>query len=459
MMGGSATDRFSWDSLAQSNLGHSELWRKPPAYLSCPHSRSRPYHHIRPMDILVLSAHLPTPSGRQAGLKSSYFLCRHLAAKHQVHLLSFATPDEFDSLRPVDREIFHCCTVVPSTPWRHFLGVVRSPHLPLSVAGKNSFEFRHELKQLLATHRFDVAILDHISMWQYTAALGNVAMRVGSAHDVLSQLWERKFRACVNPLGRALYALERLRVRNWERSCLHALDFVAPHCTKDAQLLHEIAPKVPICPIQAWFTLPAVLPVAEREPNSLVFWGAMDRKENIDAVEYAAKKIFPLIQKQLPSAKLYVVGSHGERLKRLSSANRGIIVTGYVDKISDFLARIQVALLPLRLGAGIKIKTLECMAAGVAVVTTPVGAEGIAGHNGIHFKIGETPEELANYAIELLKSQPDLRAMGEHARRLILRDFDFESAVENLNLFLATELQRKEDNSAKFGAEAVPTCR
>jgi glycosyltransferase involved in cell wall biosynthesis len=410
------------------------------------------------MDILILSAHLPTPSGRQGGLKSSYFLCRQLAAKHQVHLLSFATPDENDSLRPIDREIFHCCTIVPVTAWKRLWAAARSPYLPVSVASKNSSEIRRELERLLATHHFDVAILDHASMWQYTRALESVAMRVGSAHDVLSQLWERKFRTCANPLGKAVFELEYWRVRNWERSRLRELDFVSPHNPKDAQLLQELAPAVPIFTIQPWFTMPPVPLKTEREPNSLVFLGAMDRSENLDAVEFAAKKIFPLIKNRVPNAKLYVVGNHGEKIKRLSSANHGIIVTGFVEKISEFLARMQVALLPLRLGAGIKIKTLECMAAGLAIVTTPVGVEGIAGQNGIHFKVGETAVELAQQTVELLESPSDLKAMGENARGLILRDYDFEEAVENLNLFLVTELQKKQVNAASFRAEVIPGC-
>jgi hypothetical protein len=407
------------------------------------------------MDILILSAHLPTSGGRQGGLKSSFFLCRQFAKKHRVHLLSFATEDEINALRPADREIFHCCSTVPITTTRRFWAVARSPHLPLSVAGRNSGKFRRELQRLLATHRFDIAILDHVSMCQYTDALEGIPMRVGSAHDVLSQIWERKFRTCVNPLRRAVHALEYLRVRNWERTQFRKLDLVVPHCVKDAQLVQQLAPAVPIFPIEPWFASPAASLEAVREPKSLVLCGAMDRSENLDAVEFATRKIFPLIQQQIPGVKLYIVGSHGEKLRHLSSVNQGIVVTGYVDNICDFLARMQIALLPLRLGAGIKIKTLECMAAGLAVVTTPVGAEGIAGQNGIHFKIGESAEELAQHTIELLRRPPNLRAMGEEARRLILRDYDFERAIENLDTLLVTEMQKKQNSVVNLAAEVL----
>jgi glycosyltransferase involved in cell wall biosynthesis len=114
-----------------------------------------------------------------------------------------------------------------------------------------------------------------------------------------------------------------------------------------------------------------------------------------------------------------------------------VVRTGFVDDIGGFLSGMQIALLPIRQGAGVKVKTLECMAAGVAVVTTPVGAEGINAVHGVHFLIGETPQELAKYVIQLLRNPEDARQMGECARAWFESEYDFGRPMTVLETFLA----------------------
>ena len=97
---------------------------------------------------------------------------------------------------------------------------------------------------------------------------------------------------------------------------------------------------------------------------------------------------------------------------------------------------------PLRQGAGIKIKTLECMAAGVAVVTTPVGAEGIAATHGVHFLIGETAQELTSYAARLLRWPEEARQMGERARDWFASEYDFDGPMAAFEHFLVANSGR-----------------
>jgi glycosyltransferase involved in cell wall biosynthesis len=391
------------------------------------------------MKVLVLSGHLPSPRARQAGQKTSYYICEFLARKHEVHLLSFITEDEAQSFRPEDMEIFRSCDFVPVTNWTRLYGVLTAPRSPLSVAARFARDFRRKLKRLLKNDSYDVAILDHTAMWQYMDLLDSVPLVGGSAHDVLSQLWSRKAASARHSVWRWLSKREHERVQKWERAALRKLDFVSPHSEKDSRLLCALQPAVVQCPIQPWHT-PA--PTANstgptREPLSVVFWGAMNRSENVDAIRFALSDIIPKIRAQVPESCFFFAGSHSDSLAELKvSRPFKVTATGYVEDIHRFLSRMQVALLPLRLGAGIKVKVLECMAAGVAVVTTPIGIEGVGGEHGKHYMLGESPDELASHVVRLLNSPLECKAIGAMGRELVSAEHQFPAAMERFCSFL-----------------------
>jgi glycosyltransferase involved in cell wall biosynthesis len=118
---------------------------------------------------------------------------------------------------------------------------------------------------------------------------------------------------------------------------------------------------------------------------------------------------------------------------------------------------MDIALLPLRLGAGIKIKVLECMSAGLAVITTPVGIEGIAAVDGVEYLLGNTPEELAQHVIRMLNEPEACREIGAKGREFVAREFDFEASAERFGdeLISRIESARKTDplrpNRRHFG--------
>jgi polysaccharide biosynthesis protein PslH len=399
------------------------------------------------MEILFLSGHLPSPRARQGGQKTSYYICEFLARRHGLHLLSFITEDEVQSFRAEDMAIFRSWDIVPVTRWTRLCGVLAAPRLPLSVAARSAEGFRRKLEKMLRDGSYDVTILDHTAMWQYRDMLDSVGMVVGSAHDVVSQLWSRRAANAVRPVWRWLLKREYNRVERWERCALRKLDLVLPHSDKDSRLLCALDPTVPQCPIQPWHaTAPDTNPsVRTREPLSVVFWGAMNRSENVDAVRFAITEIIPRIRAQVPEFRFVVAGSHSDsviELKEPQSSN--VVVTGYVEDIYGLLSRMQVALLPLRLGAGIKIKTLECMAAGVAVVTTPIGIEGIGGMHGKDYLVGESPDELASHVVRLLNSPAECEALGESARKVVRSEHQFAASMEKFCLFLTEMHEHKQ---------------
>ena len=390
------------------------------------------------MRILFLSGHLPCSSARQAGQKTSYYMCEFLSRKHNVHLVAFANPDEKATCELEAMHIFASWEMVPITTGKRLVALLLSPWLPVAVAARGQRTFREKVRSLLTKQQFDVAILDHTAMWQYANSVRSVPLIGASAHDVLSQLWQRKTRYAKPPL-KWLHAWERRRLCRWETEILDKMDFVTAHNQKDAQILAEINPKPAQCPVQPWSSVGSSLSAenqVHRESNSIVFWGAMDRRENLDAVEFALGDILPRVAQEFPEYKFYVAGAHSDKLQHLKKSDSRVHFTGFVPDITSFLSSKQIALLPLRLGAGIKVKTLECMAAGLGVVTTPVGAEGIQGRHGEDYLIGGSAEELAAHVLELLRSPGLSVRLGGHAQTVVHEEHGFEKAMERLELFL-----------------------
>ena len=406
------------------------------------------------MEILFLSAHLPSPHARQAGQKISYYLCQYLAARHTLHLLSFANVAETEGCKDEDWHIFASHTLVPITMARRLLGIVLEPGLPLSVAARSQPNFCRAIRSILKSNQFDVVILDHMAMWQYAEFVTSGSLRAGIAHDVLSELWARKGE---NRGIRGFGARrEARRLQNWERNVSRKLDLICSFSDKDSQQLANRAEQVPRCVLQPWFAQPSgeSLSAAVRQPNSIVFSGAFDRRENVDAVAFAMDEILPRVAAAVPQYSFHLAGGAIGRLSRLAARDSRTRLAGYVSDLPDFLNRMQIALLPLREGAGIKIKVLECMAAGVAVVTTPVGAEGIPGHDGVHFLVGRTAEELARHTILLFRDPTLCTRIGKCAREFIRDNYDFERSARDFEWTLMQRLSQRQFRARRSGVLA-----
>lgn len=404
------------------------------------------------MNILFVSGHLPAPNARQAGQKVSYQLCQALARRHRVDLLSFATATESEDRDAAAMDVFASREVVPITMATRLRGLATAPRLPLAVSARNKRSFRKAISSAVRSNRYDVVLFDNMAMWQYAGNVSSGVLRVGIAQDVLSQLWTRK---AENWRGLCALAtrVEARRLRTWETRTLRKLDLVCALSEKDSQLLSAPADGVRQCVLQPWFSRPSgtSFSTAAKENNGIVFAGAFDRRENVDAAAFAVTEILPRVAAEVPHCEFHLVGAACGKLPKQIVQRPGVRVEGFVPDLQAYLSRMQIALLPLRLGAGIKIKVLEAMAAGLAVVTTPVGAEGIDAQQGLHLLVGNTAEELARHAIVLLQN-PSLRAkMGERAREFIQSSYDFEKSARDFEWTLLQRLNERRFRARRGG--------
>jgi glycosyltransferase involved in cell wall biosynthesis len=170
----------------------------------------------------------------------------------------------------------------------------------------------------------------------------------------------------------------------------------------------------------------------EEAANSLVFTGSMDWLPNEDAIFYFADAILPLIKQECPDVSLQVVGrSPSLKLQALAELEKNIRLTGWVNDIRPFLVRGSVCIVPLRIGGGTRLKIFEAMAMGKAVVSTSVGAEGLAVRSGENILLADTPNDFAKSVASLLRDPKRRQQLGTAARTLVQENYSWTRVAED----------------------------
>jgi glycosyltransferase involved in cell wall biosynthesis len=163
-------------------------------------------------------------------------------------------------------------------------------------------------------------------------------------------------------------------------------------------------------------------PGADKAPV-LLFQGNLSYPPNIDAAQWLARDIAPLIRAAVPSAEVRLVGRPGENVSELHQS--GVLsVVGEVPTMDDELARAAVAVVPIRYGSGTRIKILESFAHRIAVVSTTLGAEGLEVEDGVHLLVADEPAAFAAATVRLLGDPPLRRRLTEAAEALYLERYD-----------------------------------
>ena len=194
------------------------------------------------------------------------------------------------------------------------------------------------------------------------------------------------------------------------------------HCAKDAI---EIIPNgVDITHYLPDFTTEA--------PAHLIYIGSMDWYPNEDAVAFFADEVLPRIQEKVPDVRFSIVGGNPSgRVQKLAERD-GVVVTGRVPEIKPYFAEATVFVVPLRIGSGTRLKILEALAMGKAIVSTTVGAEGLDLKDGEEIFIADEPIAFADAVTRLLMDSELRRRIGENGRARVERDYDWRSIGEKL---------------------------
>jgi glycosyltransferase involved in cell wall biosynthesis len=415
-----------------------------------PYSESSP----KRLRLLFLLPFVPRFDARHGGRTTAGLVAR-LAERHDAALICLRAEDE----GPVDAVIRDRCMLVEEVRLPRPSAAGRAARLlwwlargqPIEVSDSSSRDFTERIRALARNWRPDVVHLELERMVPHLTALGDSGTaRVLVAMEAAGRTALDVKRAA-RGLQRMVRALDLRAWRRYESAALHQVDALICYTDRDRQALASVAPGLPIA------TIPLCVDVPQRpldpvgaSPPALLFVGGFGHLPNVDAAVRLATSIFPRIRPHCPEAILYLVGDKPPpRVMRL--AGDDVIVTGRVDDVTPYLDRAAVVVAPLRLGGGTRVKVLEALASGKAVVASPLAAEGIEAIDGEHLILAGSDEELAKATTRLL-ADPDARgSLAAGAREWALTGLDWGTTVEAYEALYARTLTRRQDTFASSG--------
>jgi len=396
----------------------------------------------------------------------AYHLVRAVAEVTDLTLVCFAYDDaercDLDALAPLVRESF----LVPRATCRYWkearlpkarriLSALRGylhPRRPVLFESWESKE-AEQLVQQLARRRFDVAFAEWLGGMPLLGRLED-ARRFVNLNDV--QYRRLKYQLTrIRPDRRTpLEALEYLKLRRLERRLAQQpYEFLV--CSElDRQAIGG-GPRVWVVPngVESLEALPAT--TGGGNECLLLFIGEMSYPPNIDAVTFFARHVFPTIRRANPSARFFVVGRNPVDAVRTLDDGSAITVTGGVPSVQPYLEKASVVVVPIRYGGGTRLKILEAMGHGRAVVSTSVGAEGIDARPEEHLLIADGPESFAQACLRLTRD-PRLRArLTAAAHRLVSTRYEWGSIERSVQQIILGEHTRPLGAKEDRGDEAM----
>jgi glycosyltransferase involved in cell wall biosynthesis len=219
--------------------------------------------------------------------------------------------------------------------------------------------------------------------------------------------------------------------RKLERTWLPRFSEVLTASESDAERARAIAPGARVT------VYPNALPLsplpARGNEDAIVFSGNMEYHPNISAVRFFRREVWPLLRERWPGLVWRLIGKNPEAVRRYTSGDARIQEQGQVDDAIGELARAKVAVVPVLAGSGTRLKILEAWAAGVPVVSTTLGAEGLGARDGESLLLADGGPAFAEAVSRLLASTELKERVGAAGRLLLEREFIWEAAWKKLD--------------------------
>ncbi len=402
--------------------------------------------------ILFLTPQLPYPPQQGTAIRN-FNLLAGLTQHHVVDLLTFLQPG--DTLTPDSPLHGLCRTIVTAPVPRRTLAdrlrtTLTSP-LPDMALRLESPEMWQRLRELMQQRTYDIVQIEGIEMASYGLAIAGVRLTPGAVavepqvprprlvfddHNAEYVLQQRAFQTDVRKPNRwatAAYSLlQWQKLRRYERAICRHVDAVAAVSAVDAAALQRLLPD--LCPavipngVDLTLYTPDRVQPLDLGPAALVFTGKMDFRPNVDAVQWFVP-ILARVRQTVPDTRFFIVGQKPHpRLMRLAG-DPAIAVTGWVPDARPYIAGASVYVVPLRVGGGTRLKVLEAMALGRAIVSTRLGVEGFDVTDGRELRLADTPETFAQAVVELLQDAGQRARLGAAARAFVEARYGWERIV------------------------------
>ncbi|MBL8173552.1 MAG: glycosyltransferase [Bryobacterales bacterium] len=412
-----------WQARALATVTDTEAYRRPlGGYF---HDRFR-NHEPRPhqLSVLFLSPYPICPPVHGGGV-FMYGTTMALASRCNLHVV--AVLDEDWQIEQHDRLTKACSTahyLVRPDVQQFGFGAI-SPHAVREFANA---DLEWMIHRTIYLQRVDVLQLEYTNMGQYAGDYRNVVNALFE-HDVYFQSIGRGLRQPGAPLRKASAFFEYLRSLRFELNMLERMDHIQVCSTENRNyllsFLPALAPRMDAT-LRAGIDTASYTRYTEgREPFTMLFLGSFRHTPNQEALDWFAKQVLPRVVERCPQAKLVIVGSDPPPRHSLPANDANIEIRGFVEDVHEPLRRYAVFVCPILSGSGVRVKLLEAFCAGIPVVSTVIGAEGLTEQDGEVCYLADHPQLFADRILHLFE-QPQAAAL------MVQKAYDYVTAERDI---------------------------
>jgi glycosyltransferase involved in cell wall biosynthesis len=388
----------------------------------------------------MLSVTFPYPPSLGGTEVRTFNLLKALGKDHQVTLFTLrhggvadedvqSLKDWVDDLKlfPAPKDDYDRRLWAKATRFGRFL----VEGTPPSTRHRHTSDIQGWIDEQARSGKFDVITCEHSANEVFVSPTveAQIPCRIVDIHSSVYGTCQQQLQTgtAENPRRERLNL--SLLKRYEQRYCGKFTDLVVT-TPEDAEQIHQLRPDRRVHVVTNGVDL-AEFPYRTQDPggHDLVFVGAMDTPANVDAAIYMSREIFPLLQAHYPDATLYLVGTRPTPAVLALQEIPGVVVTGKVPSTTEYLHKAAVCVVPLRMGYGIKNKTLEAMATGVPVVASDRGLEGLTVDGaGVPLRAlrANQPQEYVAAIQRLMEDAALRQQLAQNARQMIETEYTWE---------------------------------
>lgn len=367
--------------------------------------------------------------------KSMWGVIKYLAERgHEIEIVCYRQNDDIEK---VEQEIVKYTKVhVIDVDTKNSM-VSAALNLFSEVPYNISKYKRKELEKFLAQHlkksSFDIIHVTNAHMgWvvDFIKSICSTPVVLREENFELT-IMERYYENQTNPLLKFYSHIQYKKFIDYEPILCGKFDKCIMMSIDDEKRLLELNPqaKTEVIPLGVDSEL-LNIPISEKKQHTLVHIGALDWYPNLDGIKWFLNNVFPEVLKKYPDTLLHLYGKIPENFIVLEKVRNNVVMKGFVEDIWEEVKDASLAIVPLRIGSGIRVKILELLAAGINIITTSLGKEGIPVEDESELLIADSPLEFSNKIVNFLGGKYDGCKMAEKGKSLIDQNYKWEIIAE-----------------------------
>lgn len=392
------------------------------------------------MRILQLSTKVPYPpkDGGAAGVYVFSEVLQKLG--HAVSILAINPPKHFidpSSLAEMPAAIDIYPVSIDTTPkWYWALNNLLFKSLPYQVERFFHKEVEAKLIELLENFKPEVIQLEGIYLCLYIPIIRKYskAKIILRAHNVEHALWQEITASEKNPLKKFYLRLQTKRIKSFEIAQLFAVDGITTVTENDKDILqtYKSATPIRVLPFGVSTIENPISPI-KQSITDIAFIGALDWMPNLEALQWFINDVWPGILKAYPLLKFHIAGRNASpSFATYITQKKNVVFHGEVPDSSAFLSQYSILVVPLLSGSGIRVKIIEAMRQGLAIIASPKAAEGIPVIHGKNILLAEHPEDFITSIGMIIENHELLAKLSTNAKILVNEKFNILAVGKEL---------------------------